>query len=84
LDTPVGGRGKPGISSPKHFTAAAAPESRKKPFYTSLWTRVLRAIAAAVALGYFSPAKAIAMSGGGGGFRGVRKGRAAVELLRFG
>ncbi|MBZ5541656.1 MAG: dicarboxylate/amino acid:cation symporter [Acidobacteriia bacterium] len=44
-----------------HPTAAAAPQSRKKPFYTSLWAQVLLAIAAAVALGYFSPAKAIAM-----------------------
>jgi aerobic C4-dicarboxylate transport protein len=44
-----------------HVTAATAPESRKKPFYTSLWAQVLLAIAAAVALGYFSPAKAIAM-----------------------
>ncbi|MBZ5701174.1 MAG: dicarboxylate/amino acid:cation symporter [Acidobacteriia bacterium] len=45
-----------------HPTAAAAsPQSRKKPFYASLWAQVLLAITAAVALGYFSPAQAIAM-----------------------
>ena len=58
---PVGGREKPGIPNAMHVTAAVAPESRKKPFYTSLWAQVLLAITAAVALGYFSPAKAIAM-----------------------
>ena len=41
--------------------AAEEPETSKKPFYASLWVQVMLAIAAAVALGYFSPAKAIAM-----------------------
>jgi aerobic C4-dicarboxylate transport protein len=36
-------------------------DSRRKPFYSSLWMQVLLAIGAAVALGYFSPAKAVAM-----------------------
>ena len=41
--------------------AIASLKPRKKPFYASLWVQVLFAIAAAIALGYFSPAKAIAM-----------------------
>ena len=43
------------------LTAAAPPETPRKPFYASLWAQVLLAIPAAVALGYFSPAQAIAM-----------------------
>jgi aerobic C4-dicarboxylate transport protein len=35
--------------------------SRKKPFYTTLWVQVLLAIGLAIALGYFSPDRAIAM-----------------------
>jgi aerobic C4-dicarboxylate transport protein len=35
--------------------------SRLKPFYTTLWAQVLIAIALAVALGYFSPGRAVAM-----------------------
>jgi aerobic C4-dicarboxylate transport protein len=34
---------------------------RRKPFYASLWVQVLIAMAVAVALGYFSPARAAAM-----------------------
>ena len=34
---------------------------RKKPFYVNLWAHVLLAIGLAIALGYFSPTKAIAM-----------------------
>jgi len=36
-------------------------KSRKKPFFTSLWVQVVFAMVAAIALGYFSPARAIAM-----------------------
>jgi len=36
-------------------------KSRKKPFFTSLWVQVVFAMLAAIALGYFSPARAIAM-----------------------
>ena len=36
-------------------------EPRRKPFFASLWVQVLIAMAIAVALGYFSPANAIAM-----------------------
>jgi aerobic C4-dicarboxylate transport protein len=42
--------------------------SRKKPFYTNLWVQVLFAIGAAILLGYFNPAKAIAMKPLGDGF----------------
>src|SRR6201981_2674215 len=34
---------------------------RPKPFYATLWVQVLFAMAIAIALGYFSPARAIAM-----------------------
>ncbi|MBZ5681762.1 MAG: dicarboxylate/amino acid:cation symporter [Acidobacteriia bacterium] len=40
---------------------SATPISGNKPFYASLWVQVVFAIVAAVALGYFSPARAIAM-----------------------
>ena len=43
-------------------------EARKKPFYASLSNQVLVAIALGVALGYLSPAKAIAMKPLGDGF----------------
>jgi aerobic C4-dicarboxylate transport protein len=47
----------------------AAPVSKPKhPFYTSLSFQVLVAIAVAIALGYFSPARAIAMKPLGDGF----------------
>ena len=41
--------------------AVVGSNSAKKPFYTSLSFQVLLAIAVAIALGYLSPAKAIAM-----------------------
>lgn len=41
--------------------AKAGSNSKKKPFYTSLSFQVLVAIAVAIALGYFSPARAMAM-----------------------
>ncbi|MBZ5527034.1 MAG: C4-dicarboxylate transporter DctA [Acidobacteriia bacterium] len=44
-----------------HPTAAAPPPSPQKPFYAILWVQVVVAIVLAVALGYFSPAKAMAM-----------------------
>jgi len=43
---------------PATVTVAAGP---KKPFYSNLWVQVLMAIALAIALGHFYPAKAIAM-----------------------
>ena len=41
--------------------AVSSLKSRKKPFYTNLWVQVLFAMGAAIALGYFSPGRAIAM-----------------------
>ncbi len=46
----------------------AVRDSRKRPFYTTLWVQVLLAIGVAIVLGYFSPAKAIAMKPLGDGF----------------
>ena len=34
---------------------------RRKPFYASLWVQVLIAMGVALLLGYFSPARAVAM-----------------------
>ena len=51
-----------GVSATPLPAPAAPPvSSRKKPFYTTLWVQVLLAIGLAIALGYFSPARAIAM-----------------------
>jgi aerobic C4-dicarboxylate transport protein len=47
-----------GDAQPLPATVAA---DRKKPFYANLWVQVLVAIALAIALGHFYPAKAIAM-----------------------
>jgi aerobic C4-dicarboxylate transport protein len=46
----------------------SASDLRRKPFYTSLSSQVLVAIAIAIVLGYWSPAKAIAMKPLGDGF----------------
>jgi len=46
----------------------AAPAKVKKPFYTSLSLHVLVAMVLAIALGYFSPARAMAMKPLGDGF----------------
>jgi aerobic C4-dicarboxylate transport protein len=46
----------------------SAAVARKKPFYANLWVQVLMAIALAMAFGYLSPAKAIAMKPLGDGF----------------
>jgi aerobic C4-dicarboxylate transport protein len=40
---------------------APPPLPRRKPFYASLWGQVLIAMVVAVALGYFTPARAVAM-----------------------
>ena len=57
------------------------PLSRKKPFYTNLWVQVLLAIAIAVALGYISPAKAIAMKPLGDAF--IRLITMVISLIIF-
>lgn len=52
------------------ISSASEPPARlkKKPFYTALWVQVLIAMAVAVVLGYFSPAKAVAMKPFGDAF----------------
>src|SRR6201981_3479136 len=47
------------LSEPVSRAATQAP--RPKPFYATLWVQVLFAMAIAIALGYFTPARAIAM-----------------------
>src|SRR5271167_1380193 len=42
-------------------SASPSNNARRKPFYASLWVQVLIAMVVAVALGYFSPARAVAM-----------------------
>ncbi|MGA7696418.1 MAG: cation:dicarboxylase symporter family transporter [Candidatus Sulfotelmatobacter sp.] len=49
----------PTITSQTDAAPSALP--RRKPFYASLWVQVLIAMVAALVLGYFSPARAIAM-----------------------
>jgi aerobic C4-dicarboxylate transport protein len=49
-------------------SALSASKPRKGPFYTSMSFQVLVAIAAAILLGYFSPARAVAMKPLGDGF----------------
>jgi aerobic C4-dicarboxylate transport protein len=53
----------------------------KKPFYANLWVQVLIAIVLAVAFGYLSPAKAIAMKPLGDGF--IRLITMIISLIIF-
>jgi aerobic C4-dicarboxylate transport protein len=51
-----------GTLNPAHPVAHIATRTPgKQPFYRTLWVQVVAAMAVAVALGYFSPARAIAM-----------------------
>jgi aerobic C4-dicarboxylate transport protein len=54
---------------------------RKKPFYANLWVQVLIAITFAVAFGYLSPARAIAMKPLGDGF--IRLITMIISLIIF-
>jgi aerobic C4-dicarboxylate transport protein len=54
---------------------------RKKPFYANLWAQVLVAIVLAIAFGYLSPAKAIAMKPLGDGF--IRLITMIISLIIF-
>jgi aerobic C4-dicarboxylate transport protein len=58
-----------------------APTARRKPFYATLWVQVLIAIVLAVALGYLSPAKAIAMKPLGDAF--IRLITMIISLIIF-
>src|SRR5260370_22833926 len=60
---------------------AAPATPRGKPFYASLWVQVLIAMAAAVALGYFSPARAVAMKPLGDAF--IRMITMIITILIF-
>jgi aerobic C4-dicarboxylate transport protein len=55
------------IETPE-FDGAPPVAPRPKPFYASLWVQVLIAMAIAVALGVFSPARAVAMKPFGDAF----------------
>src|SRR5579863_682102 len=55
--------------------------SARKPLYRNLWVQVLIAIAIAVAIGYLSPAKAIAMKPLGDGF--IRLITMIISLIIF-
>src|ERR1700686_2981006 len=51
----------PAPIAPSQPDAAPSADPRRKPLYASLWIQVLIAMVLAVALGYFSPLRAIAM-----------------------
>jgi len=62
-------------------TATAPPAPQRKPFYANLWVQVLVAIALAVLLGHFSPAKAVAMKPLGDAF--IRLITMVITLIIF-
>jgi aerobic C4-dicarboxylate transport protein len=49
------------IETSQSASTPASPSPRRKPFYASLWVQVLVAMVFAIALGYFSPGRAVAM-----------------------
>jgi len=61
--------------------AAPSADPRRKPFYASLWVQVLIAMVVAVALGYFSPARAVAMKPLGDAF--IRMITMIITILIF-
>ena len=60
---------------------ATPPEPRRKPFYASLWAQVAIAMVVALALGYFSPARAVAMKPLGDAF--IRMITMIITILIF-
>ena len=62
-------------------TVPSAAKPRRKPFYASLWVQVLLAMLVAVALGYFSPARAVAMKPLGDAF--IRMITMIITILIF-
>jgi len=50
-----------GDATPHSRPAPAISSARNKPLYRTLWGQVLVAVAAAIAFGYLSPARAVAM-----------------------
>src|ERR1017187_7358393 len=67
--------------APSEFDAALPAAPLRKPFYASLWVQVLIAMAIAVALGYFSPARAVAMKPLGDAF--IRMITMIITILIF-
>jgi aerobic C4-dicarboxylate transport protein len=59
----------------------SSPASRKKPLYANLWVQVLVAVAVAIPLGYFNPARAIAMKPLGDAF--IRVITMIISLIIF-
>jgi len=59
----------------------AVPDPAGKPFYSSLWFQVLVAMVLAIALGYLSPAKAVAMKPLGDAF--IRLITMVITLIIF-
>ncbi len=57
-----------GVSGATPPPAAGVRDSRKRPFYATLWVQVLLAMAAGIALGYLRPATAVAMKPFGDAF----------------
>jgi aerobic C4-dicarboxylate transport protein len=57
------------------------PAPRKKPFYANLWVQVLVAIALALVLGHFNPARAVAMKPLGDAF--IRLISMVITLIIF-
>jgi aerobic C4-dicarboxylate transport protein len=73
----------PNLTTDSDATPDAARDDapRRKPFYASLWVQVLIAMVAAVVLGYFSPARAIAMKPLGDAF--IRMINMIITILIF-
>ena len=61
--------------------ATVAADSRGKPFYSTLWFQVLVAMVLAVAIGYLSPARAVAMKPLGDAF--IRLISMVITLIIF-
>jgi aerobic C4-dicarboxylate transport protein len=68
-------------SATSEFDSETAVSPRRKPFYASLWVQVLFAMAVALVLGYFSPARAVAMKPLGDAF--IRMITMIITILIF-
>jgi aerobic C4-dicarboxylate transport protein len=71
----------PNSASPSGADPLPQEAPRRKPFYASLWVQVLIAMAVAVVLGHFSPARAIAMKPLGDAF--IRMITMIITILIF-
>ena len=66
---------------PLHSPPATAPRPNGRPLYATLWFQVVVAMALAVAIGYFSPARAVAMKPLGDAF--IRLISMVITLIIF-